>query len=110
MYTWKHYSGSANHKTWGVYTPSDELLTVCLYRKGAIALCEYLNKKRRKEFLVQRPYGKKKQDLWINCHRTTELELAEYYIDKTIDPDKHRILEREVSEWQEVKREDKKNG
>jgi hypothetical protein len=110
MYTWKHYSGSAGHKTWGVYTPSDELLTVCQYRKGAIALCEYLNKKRRKEYLVQRQYGKKKRNLWVNCHRTTELELAEYYIDKTIDPEKHRILEREVSEWQEVKREEKKNG
>lgn len=43
MYTWKHYSGCDNHKTWGVYTPDGELLAVCVYRKGAIAMCEHLN-------------------------------------------------------------------
>lgn len=43
MYTWTHYSGNSGHKTWGVYTPDGALLTVCVYRKGAVALCEHLN-------------------------------------------------------------------
>lgn len=43
MYTWKHYGGCENHKTWGVYSPHGELLAVCVYRKGAIAMCEHLN-------------------------------------------------------------------
>lgn len=110
MYTWKHYSGSAGHKSWGVYTPSGELLTVCLYRKGAIALCDYLNQNERlnqnirREYLVQRQYRTKKRDLWINCHETTRLELAEYYISSTSDPENYRILVREIfeSEFVEV--------
>lgn len=43
MYTWKHYGGYDKHKTWGVYSPHGELLAVCVYRKGAIAMCKYLN-------------------------------------------------------------------
>ena len=44
MYTYKVYSGAySGHKTWGVYFPNGALVSVCVYKKGAIALCELLN-------------------------------------------------------------------
>lgn len=43
MYTWKVYGGCPRHRTWGVYFPNGKLVSVCVYRRGAIALCNLLN-------------------------------------------------------------------
>lgn len=43
MYTWNQHGGCGNHKTWGVYFANGELVAVCVYKKGAIALCNLLN-------------------------------------------------------------------
>ena len=37
----EYYSG---RKRWAVYSPSGELLCVCLYKKGAVCLTAHLNK------------------------------------------------------------------
>lgn len=47
MYKWAVYGGYPGHRTWGVYYANGELVTVCVYRKGAIALCNLLNNYRK---------------------------------------------------------------
>ena len=46
MFTWKK-RGTGKHDGYGVYMPDGELLCVCTYKKGAVAVVEYLNGGRR---------------------------------------------------------------
>lgn len=42
MYTWKKHAEYKN-AGWEVNFPNGELVAICVYRKGAIALCSLLN-------------------------------------------------------------------
>jgi len=42
MYTWKKYH-EGKHGGWAVYFPNGALVSVCMYRRGAVALCNLLN-------------------------------------------------------------------
>ena len=35
---------SGKPRSWGVYTPQNELICVCLYKKGAISLLEHIER------------------------------------------------------------------
>ena len=42
MYTFKKYN-EGKPVTWGVYSPDNELLCVCLYKRGARTITDHIN-------------------------------------------------------------------
>lgn len=42
MFEVKVYNSMTSHRTWGVYR-GDELICVCVYKKGAENVCRILN-------------------------------------------------------------------